>query len=346
MTVAAFFNQWLEEIESRGDKSPTTLANYRRNLDRLSAYVGSKPLVKLSASDLDATYTKMLKTGGKARGTYGKAVRPASVPLSPNTVNSAHRIVHACLEAARRKKLIGVNPVKDATAPKLRKPKARAFTDSEVERLIVAAFAAEERGRLYPGIDLVTLLLMTSGMRRSELLAIAWDAVSFETNTIHIRRTLVENYDHQPILRDVMKTEQSERSIIIPQAIIERLRQHKVRQAEQMMRWGREYMRKPCVLVFPGLAGHPLQPHRLTIVMRQIMRTAKVYGAPPVHGWRHSHATSLLVDGADIVTISKRLGHSKVTTTLNIYAHGDQERDIAASDLAGARLAKLVPTTS
>ncbi|QIK87129.1 tyrosine-type recombinase/integrase [Erysipelothrix sp. HDW6B] len=40
-----------------------------------------------------------------------------------------------------------------------------------------------------------------------------------------------------------------------------------------------------------------------------------------IHGFRHSHATNLINNGVNIVSVSKRLGHSNIQTTLNVYTH-------------------------
>ena len=64
-------------------------------------------------------------------------------------------------------------------------------------------------------------------------------------------------------------------------------------------------------------------------------------GPQPAHGFRHAHATSLLSARHNAVAVSKRLGHSKVTITLDVYGHAPPEEDVAASDHFGARLAAL-----
>ncbi|MFB0921179.1 MAG: tyrosine-type recombinase/integrase [Oscillospiraceae bacterium] len=50
------------------------------------------------------------------------------------------------------------------------------------------------------------------------------------------------------------------------------------------------------------------------------------------HAFRHTAASLLINNGQDIVTVSKRLGHSRTSTTLDIYAHVLQEADSAASE--------------
>ena len=52
-----------------------------------------------------------------------------------------------------------------------------------------------------------------------------------------------------------------------------------------------------------------------------------------VHGLRHTSATLLIANNVDVKTVSERLGHKQIGTTLNIYAHALKERDERASDI-------------
>jgi site-specific recombinase XerD len=77
----------------------------------------------------------------------------------------------------------------------------------------------------------------------------------------------------------------------------------------------------PCdALLFANLEGQPLRP---SAVSSDFGELAARIGMPELtfHGLRHSHASQLIAAGVDIVTISKRLGHFKPSTTLAIYAH-------------------------
>ena len=72
-------------------------------------------------------------------------------------------------------------------------------------------------------------------------------------------------------------------------------------------------------LVFPNEYGQPLNPMRLT---RALDRAGKRIGAEHVEPHlRHFHASVLLQSGQSPVLVSKRLGHSSVSMTLDIYAH-------------------------
>ena len=99
---------------------------------------------------------------------------------------------------------------------------------------------------------------------------------------------------------------------------MEILRDHKIRQMEHRMLLGQNYEDND--LVFPDEFGRPLNPMALT---RALNRTAKRVGTDGIklHDLRHFHASLLLQSGQNPVLVSKRLGHSAVSMTLDIYGH-------------------------
>ncbi|TIQ01691.1 MAG: hypothetical protein E5X61_37005, partial [Mesorhizobium sp.] len=189
-----------------------------------------------------------------------------------------------CLEQARRWKLIPDNPARDAKPPSPNKSKARAFTSDEIGRILHAVRSAKENGKeTYPDLDLVVMVLLSSGLRRSELLGLALDAVDFEAGTITVKRSVVYDLDRKPLLRDnIVKSDDSYRIVTLDAAVMDRLRARKAWIAEQKLAWGKSYFDGP-PLVFPGPGGFPYDPHSMTLRLRQVLRQAKVNGQP-AHG--------------------------------------------------------------
>jgi integrase len=171
-------------------------------------------------------YTTLLQSGGAARKAGGDPR-----PLNPRTVLHVHRALQIAFEQARRWRLIGENPCRDATAPKPRPSPARAFTDDEVGRLVSAASADPET------YAIATTLLIT-GLRRSELLGLAWDSVDLKQGTITVKRVVLD-VDRAPLLREIPKSESSQRTIAIPPLLVDLLRAQKAHCLEAALRWGK-----------------------------------------------------------------------------------------------------------
>ena len=319
-TVGQFLSRWLATLQDRDDElSPTTIECYTRRITAAKPWVGDIPLSKLSAADLDHAYSQLRKRGGRTRD--GK-----TRPLAARTVLDVHRCLHTALEQARKWKLIAENPARDARAPSPLRSRARAFTADEVQRLLEAATTNSTT------YTMVTTTLVC-GLRRSELVGLAFDAIDFEAGTLEIKRVGIE-VAHRAVICERAKTESSARKLKIPPALVALLKAQLVRVQKMMLEWGKEYQREP-LFVFPGLAGVPMSPHNVTDRMRALLRRAKVTGAQPCHAWRHTAATLLLDSGQSVKTAQARLGHSTPAITLALYVHPVEERDAEAAEHLG-----------
>ncbi|RWK11851.1 tyrosine-type recombinase/integrase [Mesorhizobium sp.] len=340
-SVREYLNRWLTTLRQKGEHSPTTLTGYRRNIDLLCGQVGHIALTKLSPYQLDQAYAELLKCGGKAKKPNKDGSR-APAPLSSRTVHGVHRCAHTAFEQARKWRFISENPARDATPPSPAPSPARAMSDDEIMRVWQAAKKAQAENKIYPGIDCMVLLLMLTGLRRSEVLGLCWDAVDLDAGKITVKRTLIVDEDGKPLLRDEKaKSTKSLRTVTIPAILVDRLRAHWTFTAEQMLAWGTDYRRDP-LLVFPEAGGGAPNPSTWTIRLRQIMRQAKVKAVQPVHGYRHSAATAMIAAGVDIKTVQTRLGHSTPAITMALYVHPEEARDKGAADVLAARLSKAL----
>ena len=104
------------------------------------------------------------------------------------------------------------------------------------------------------------------------------------------------------------------------------LRAHKVGQMQLRMQLGMGAA-KPDTLVFSDIEGEPLNPHAVSRAWRRVC-DAKRLPRVSFHALRHTHVSVLINAGVDVLTISRRIGHSKASMTLDVYGHlirgGDQ----------------------
>lgn len=117
--------------------------------------------------------------------------------------------------------------------------------------------------------------------------------------------------------------------IKLPQETMQLLKKYKKWYTEQRIlnadRWHKTNY------LFVQEDGKPMNPDSLTDWLGKF---SKKYDLPNVHPhkFRHTMASILYFNGVDSITISKRLGHAKVSTTTDIYSHVMKEADAAASD--------------
>lgn len=339
-TVAIFFRRWIATLKQRSDLSPRTIGNYRDRFEAIAPLIGHIRLDRLTAAHLDEAYAGLLNGEGKASGRPRKDGTPRKAAAqSKGTVALTHAVVRAGLTQARRWKFIGENVAKDAKAPivgKRRAGKVRTFSQAEVAALWQAATDADAAGRSYPNISLAVMLFLIAGLRRSELLGLGFDAIDFERGRIHIFRTVIAGLDDNPILQERTKTDESNRWISLPEAVMARLRQQRAFINEQRLAWGREYGDPN--LVFPESGGRLMRPDTMTSYMRRLMSAAGIKGGQqPTHGYRHTMASDLLAGGTDLKSVSMRLGHSDVILTANLYIHPSENEDRAAAEAMAAR---------
>lgn len=124
------------------------------------------------------------------------------------------------------------------------------------------------------------------------------------------------------------KTKRGKRPIGLTGDAVAMLREHRKRQIELRLQLGQGG--QP-VLVFTPVAGELLSPDNLTLRARKLPLVS-------FHSLRHTHASVLLNAGVDVLTVSRRLGHRKASTTLDVYGHTIEGADKAATKKFGGLL--------
>lgn len=145
-------------------------------------------------------------------------------------------------------------------------------------------------------------VLFWTGMRKGELLALTYKDVDFTNKTINITKNF-QIINGQGFLSEP-KTTKSKRVISINNTVIDSIKKM----------WDTSYKAKINDRIF-HLSKFSIKRQLDTACKRAGLHLIRV------HDLRHSHASFLLANGIDIVSVSRRLGHEKVQTTLNIYCH-------------------------
>jgi hypothetical protein len=154
-------------------------------------------------------------------------------------------------------------------------------------------------------------------MRGGELVALRWSDVDMEKGRIRVERSLEQT--NAGLSFKAPKTKAGRRSISIPPAVVAELRAHWRRQQEQRLALGLGRAGgDDLVLARPD--GSTWPPDSLTSEWARAVRIMKL---PKVtlHALRHTHVSQLIASGLDVVSVSRRIGHSNPTVTLSVYAH-------------------------
>jgi integrase len=217
--------------------------------------------------------------------------------LAPRTVKYIHSILHKTLDQALRWGLVSRNVTNLVDTPKV-VPKAPEVWDAEQ---IMTFLNAVKDHPYYP----IYVTAVYTGMRQGEVLGIHVKDVDLENGVIHVRQQVQWINGTGFVIMDV-KTEKSKRPVDLPEAALEVLREH-LKGVEDG-------------LVFTASTGNPVYS---SCLYRHFKRTIKKIGLPDIrfHDLRHAHATLLLKAGVHPKVVQERLGHSQISTTLDIYSH-------------------------
>jgi integrase len=242
-------------------------------------------------------------------------------PLSTKTIVEYHRLISTVLAQADKEMLVPYNAATKATPPKLEKNEAKFFEIEEVERIRDCLENEPIKWRT------ATHLLLITGCRRGEVVGLKWSKVDWEHNQIKIDRALLYSADCG-VYEDSTKTSTT-RFIKLPEETMLLLKAYKKWYTEQRLKNADRWQNSGYLFVQDD--GKPMNPDSLT---DWLAKFSKKYNLPDVHPhkFRHTMASILYFNGINSISISKRLGHAKVSTTTDIYSHIMKQADEASSD--------------
>lgn len=236
-----------------------------------------------------------------------------SLKLSPKTVKNVYSLMHAACYWAERMNLIMNNPCNFITLPRRKPQEAKSYTKEQIVTLINALDDCEDIT-----IKVTIMFALFCGLRRGEICGLDWSDIDGDTVSISRTRNKITG---KGIIEDTPKTVTSVRKISMPKELVTVLEELKKYQNAQKYEFHNDAVIKNKVgnYYWTDLLG------------QKVSEFEESCGLPRLglHALRHTHASMMINLTHDPVKVSKRLGHSKPTVTMGIYAHlfsnGDQE---------------------
>ncbi|MDP2842941.1 MAG: site-specific integrase [Acetobacterium sp.] len=191
---------------------------------------------------------------------------------------------------------------------------SRVLTRDEQEKFIKAI-----KGATY---EVLFLTALNTGLRIGELLALTWDDLSFENKEISASKQMTYTKDRttKKYANKITtpKTKAGTRVVPLPEFLIPRLKELRVKELEKKMR-----LQNKCAdlnLVFAAKLGGYLAFSSVRTSLDAILQENSIEHFK-VHSLRHTYATRLFELGEQPKTVQSLLGHSDITMTMNVYTH-------------------------
>lgn len=330
-TVERFATEWLAALD-RDEYAPSTIQGYTKIVNNhIIPKLGKITLENLTALRIARHYRELRASGRKDVNHEGE-------PLSSNSVNKVHIVLGSILEVAIDDGHISANPARKrriVKAPggkqiRAQKPEAQTWTAAELHAFL-------KWNKDVHKDDLFTLwrTIAYTGMRRSEALALRWSDINTKNSTVSIRRAV------DVTARNKTKSTKTDkpRVVDIDSVTLAALKAYKAVRGSISLDFARND-----AYVFGNLDGAIRSPNEISRRWSyRVQKARETLGEDDLKRvtlkeLRHTHATLLLELGEHPKIVQERLGHSTISTTMNIYSHVTQTMQRSAIDRLTAHI--------
>jgi len=291
MKLQNYLSDWLDIKKSIFRSS--TWSHYKQLiLTYIAPNIGSITLKDLKTTDVQQLYSQLIRQ-----------------QVGTPTIHKIHKLLHSSLTTAEETGLVTRNIVTYAHPPHEPFREMQILNADKVERFMVAT----HRHKYEPLFHLA----IVSGMRLRELLALRWEDIDWVKQSLQIQRQLSKTPNTGDMFQ-LLKTRSSKRALALGNETIQVLRDHHYQQWLQRLRAGDKWIDNG--LIFTNSKGGPLCAGYISQTFKKLLAST---GIPPVrfHDIRHTNASLLISHGVPPTTVARRLGHSKTSTTLDVYSH-------------------------
>ena len=308
-------NAWYKLYICNGDRKSTTEAYYADLAQYITDYFAGAILQEITPLQIEE-YLQHLRKEHERR---------KKKPLSAKYLHHQYGALLNIFEYAEKHKMVVENPMKNVEAPRMKKKKVDAMTPEQAKTFFALADHCK------PELRCMLYLLTTTGVRRGELVGLKWRDVDTSAAVLHVERGVA--YTHKTgIVTSTPKTSSSIRDVPLMSATVDVVEAY------------REQYRKehPNTIIKDAYLFHmredifrPVDPNAVTRRVKRFMKNSGLPDYSP-HDLRHTCATLLLANGADVKSVQNILGHADASTTLNFYVRGNLDQMRSATDKMAA----------
>jgi len=302
-----FAEHWLNDIEKFNLKPASFKTKKETYKYRIQKTFKNKQITSITHADIQNFLNDLANQG-----------------VAKSSIQKAYQFLNSCIKYFTIQYSIDFrNPCENIKIPKNAKTKEnndiKFYNKEEIIKLCQEATKKYATGKEFYRLGWAIVLLIFTGMRREELLALTWDDVDFDKGVLDINKTTVW-IDNKPIDQPTTKTASGKRKINISNNAKEALINLKNITGENKY-------------IMTTEKNTRVNPRNLDRMFRKICDAAKVE-KNGVHSLRHTFASMLFAQGAEVQVVSKVLGHASTTITREIYIHLiDEQKETAIASL-------------
>mgnify|MGYP000980881899 CR=1 FL=1 len=312
-----FAEQWFKEY-AKPRLRVRTVDRYRQYAARTYAAIGSLRMDKITPRHLQRFINDLQKPGINQK--VGDNEPPKG--LSPGTVRNYLSFISTVFDYAIRMNMLKDNPCSRVVLPPRNYRPRDCYTLEEAQKFLKFLQFEPLMYRVF------FTLAVYGGFRKGELLGLEWKDIDFDSCVISVNRTSLYSKSKGGSFTDTTKTKSSLRSLKLPKGLFDLLRRYKIEQSQNRLKMGDKWIGTD--RLFTACDGKPLGNSTPLKWLDEFFERTGLRKVT-IHSFRHLNASLLINAGVDVKTVSATLGHSQVSTTLNIYAHTFAQAQARAS---------------
>ena len=275
-TLSSCIDNWFD-IHQNSGIAWNTIDSYRKPIKDCKAYFGQRKIADILPLEIDEFIQFLV-----------------SCDLSRQTINLRYIVLCKTFDWAVKNRIVERNAARETSLPRgLKTGTRKRLTKDQVRKI-------KESGDIYAN------MLLYTGTRRCECLALRWEDIDFENKEIYIHQQVMWETAADPYLAP-LKTKNSQASIPLLQPLDQLLRPH--RRAHGFI-----FNRK----------GKLLTPRQFFLMWKKFTESIGEQGCMVPHQFRHEYISMLHDAGIDVKSAQALARHSKYETTMDIYTELDE----------------------
>lgn len=296
MRVQEWINFLLQTLQHELKK--TSVSTYKSIFSIVQRRFGDRELASLTTVELQQFFNELHQTPSQ----YNR-------PYSGVTLRAYHHATYLLFEEAVRYKLIEENPMKGVHSPRKRRVEKKRVLTKEELILLSKTFQGEEIQW-----DIYFMILMYTGKRRGEILALRWTDIDYQRGLLHFR----ESYNYTSQDGCFISTTKNEKSTQarVPKLLLAYLEVWKRQLQALYQSEGKALSER--IFINPSTL-ELYNPTSVTQRFATIGKRINLKVSP--HLIRHTVATHLIANGASLLDVAELLGHSDTSFTAKTYVH-------------------------